>query len=134
MQRWFWNSLPVAALLLSVPVWRDLFFAERLTVVPSRLDLRSVPVHEYQDIECVLRNGTSRPISFLGSTQNCNAERCIYVDDCPDRLAPGEERRVKVHVAANRPGPFKHEVVFFNTCPDLPRLIFEVVGTAVERN
>jgi hypothetical protein len=28
MERWLWNSLPILALLLSIPIWKDVFFAE----------------------------------------------------------------------------------------------------------
>ena len=102
-----------------------------MVIIPGSADLGQVPIHEYQQIECLLQNKSGEGVSFLGCTNNCNSDRCTYVEDCPKQLAPGEEHRVTVNLAANKPGPFAHDVVFFNTSRDRPRLVLKVRGVAV---
>lgn len=135
MQRWFWNSLPIVALGLIVYACVEQFLLpDGLVVVPSRANLGTVLVGEYQDVECTLHNHSNQPISFLGSTQNCNLERCIYVDDCPLQLAPRAECRAMVHIAPNRAGWFECEVVFFSKSPSCPRLTLKISGTAIPKS
>ena len=107
-------------------------FSSGLTISPGILDLGEISVRTEQSVNCVIQNGSRKPVTFLGSSNFCGTLYCVSSEGIPHILERGELVCPAVSIYIHRPGPFALDVVFVNSDVDVPRLVIKVVGKAVE--
>jgi hypothetical protein len=101
---------------------------ERLLFEPARLALGEVPRGEIVEREVRVVNLSSGELRLLGSQKTCG---CIALDDFPIKIAPGEERRLRLKIGVPREaGRLEHYVRVFSDDKRCSSIVIKVCGMA----
>ncbi len=133
----FASALAVAALSVAVFGVATLAFGsmdaalarlrgEHISIQPDVLDVGHGQPNEVVEAKVEIVNRMAYPVRILGGTADCS---CATTEDLPLTLAPGEARRVSIHVRLpGEPGFFNRKAILRTDCDARRTLLFGLSG------